>query len=643
MSPYRKYCRRKRREASWRRRMALWGLAFLLAWMSAVFLTLSQVNGQSLVVFTGPNCPACRTIEPIVDQLKSEGTPIVEYNAASSPSKCLEFGVDRIPTTIAFDANGREVGRIVGATSRDRIIAMLPRQRSAPTTSIASSSCRISATVAGNSMEKWNGTGVLIGKDQQSGSVLTCSHIFRDSRPPYVVTFPSGARYQANLLANDESVELALLAIQPPAEQPLPISFSPSGILIAGGFGEDGRWRVVSGPFAGNSAHWYVMNGGNTRMGDSGGPVVNQTGELVGIAWGCRDQQVRFCGGEYMRQFLTRTPTYQQPRVAVQQQAPQPQLPSTYQQAQPGPLPAAAADNGTPLQECADRLVAIDAELKRLDEAKQDKAAAAKYQEETIAAGAKPIQDADKAKVEGERERVSIYQEIAAAKKDAIDKAKEDAADLVAHVRSVAVAAAHSKAESVRNELLSKLPAAGGAAIRFTLRNVLLGLGVGSGGVGIAAWVGGRIAARGLRKLIEKKTGNESADEGRARILKFPFWRARSASQSAAKNSEGAASPAGSFPGTSKAGGDGATSDLRLYQPIERDLSEGEQLLQLEGREGRDPLQDAIAQGITRRRLQAFADSDRDPDKAKWAKELLVECDQRFNEIAPTLYEPAKS
>ncbi|TWU30213.1 hypothetical protein [Bythopirellula polymerisocia] len=78
------------------------------------------------------------------------------------------------------------------------------------------------------------------------------------------------------------------------------------------------------------------------------------------------------------------------------------------------------------------------------------------------------------------------------------------------------------------------------------------------------------------------------------------------------------------------------------YQPIERDERETQELLQLSRLEGRDPLQDAVAGRLALDRLDAAADSDADPARAKWADELRRELRERFNDIAPTKFELGK-
>ena len=79
-----------------------------------------------------------------------------------------------------------------------------------------------------------------------------------------------------------------------------------------------------------------------------------------------------------------------------------------------------------------------------------------------------------------------------------------------------------------------------------------------------------------------------------------------------------------------------AAREAATFRPLDRNLDEARQLLRLSGLEGRDPLQDAALGRLAIDRLDADADSDRDPTKAKWADQLRRELKERFNEIAPT-------
>jgi hypothetical protein len=103
--------------------------------------------------------------------------------------------------------------------------------------------------------------------------------------------------------------------------------------------------------------------------------------------------------------------------------------------------------------------------------------------------------------------------------------------------------------------------------------------------------------------------------------------------------------PASSIRATPEATADAAPSfrrsrlSVETHRPVERDDREARQLLRLSQLEGRDPLQDALAGRLALDRLDATADGDADPQRARWADELRRELRDRFNEVAPTKFQ----
>lgn len=137
------------------------------------------------------------------------------------------------------------------------------------------------------------GSGVLVKVTARKGYVLTCHHVMARSGDARVV-FLNLAPASAKVIKTDPAHDLALLEISRPDSQPSRISAqAPFGLLTVGGFGHDGRWRVVTGPIVryatplGAKTASVVLRGA-VRRGDSGGPVTNSRGELVGIVWGVR-------------------------------------------------------------------------------------------------------------------------------------------------------------------------------------------------------------------------------------------------------------------------------------------------------------------------------------------------------------------
>lgn len=80
-----------------------------------------------LVDFTAEWCSPCRALKPVLAKLAKEGEgrfKIVAVDGDESPGIAARFGVKGFPTVIAFAA-GRETGRHIGLTSKERLQALL--------------------------------------------------------------------------------------------------------------------------------------------------------------------------------------------------------------------------------------------------------------------------------------------------------------------------------------------------------------------------------------------------------------------------------------------------------------------------------------------------------------------------------------
>lgn len=80
-----------------------------------------------LVEFVSARCPACIRMAPIVDELTRTctkgGDTIVQVNVDSAHGRALaaRYGVRLLPTFMSVDAEGQEVGRIVGEQPKERL------------------------------------------------------------------------------------------------------------------------------------------------------------------------------------------------------------------------------------------------------------------------------------------------------------------------------------------------------------------------------------------------------------------------------------------------------------------------------------------------------------------------------------------
>src|SRR5467141_5026634 len=87
-----------------------------------------------LVDFWAEWCAPCRmiapTIEAIADQY-SETAEVVKVNVDDNTGTAQRYGIKGIPTLILF-SGGKEVERVVGATSKQSISRMIERYNSLP-------------------------------------------------------------------------------------------------------------------------------------------------------------------------------------------------------------------------------------------------------------------------------------------------------------------------------------------------------------------------------------------------------------------------------------------------------------------------------------------------------------------------------
>lgn len=135
------------------------------------------------------------------------------------------------------------------------------------------------------------GSGVLL----DAHHVLTCMHMgasFKDEF--FVYTYPFGAVYKARVDSVDSSNDLMFLVI----ETTVPVRVKPvfqtqvqdgEPITIIGNALGSMKWLVGSGIISGRERD-YILTDALVQHGDSGGPWLNEKGEIVALSdWGLRD------------------------------------------------------------------------------------------------------------------------------------------------------------------------------------------------------------------------------------------------------------------------------------------------------------------------------------------------------------------
>ena len=157
------------------------------------------------------------------------------------------------------------------------------------------------------------GSGTIIHDDGRRALVLSCAHLFREGTGQVQVRFPNGRTVAANAKAIDTTWDLSALEISSVGIDPINLAANapqPGQRLQSCGFGPNGIYQCntgsVQGYASGNTGKTYetLCLTGSARDGDSGGPVLNSHGELVGVLWGTDGRTVHatYCGR--IRRFL---------------------------------------------------------------------------------------------------------------------------------------------------------------------------------------------------------------------------------------------------------------------------------------------------------------------------------------------------
>jgi hypothetical protein len=138
------------------------------------------------------------------------------------------------------------------------------------------------------------GSGTLVDAGADYGLVITNWHVVRDASGPIHVQFPGGFRTGATVLKIDADWDLAALGIWKPPVSPLPITTAPpqpGEPLAIAGYGS-GSYRLATGRCTkyyspGKNLPYEIVEVSTpARNGDSGGPILNQRGEIAGVLFG---------------------------------------------------------------------------------------------------------------------------------------------------------------------------------------------------------------------------------------------------------------------------------------------------------------------------------------------------------------------
>ena len=125
--------------------------------------------------------------------------------------------------------------------------------------------------------------------------ILTVAHVFADGSGPITITSPAGDVQIGTLRRLDATKDLAAISVDQKHPAPRKLARQQplrQATVHAAGRGNTGRLRVWTGRVLGwvfrtaaARADTMVISG-QANSGDSGGPIVDAAGDIVGIIWG---------------------------------------------------------------------------------------------------------------------------------------------------------------------------------------------------------------------------------------------------------------------------------------------------------------------------------------------------------------------
>lgn len=206
-------------------------LATVFAWVFGVFFASDanpvQAGSAVLIAFESDHCGHCTAMQPILRSMSNQGTPIRVVSVDREPDFAKRHGVRQVPTFIVW-SSGKELTRLVGSQTSESLYRALSLENggplvhtdalvspnsilNAPETRLAPMANRVresggdrvgseafpNRTIA-DSIEKARaatvrlkvhdgrgfgvGTGTIIDRHGSEALVLTCGHLFRETK-----------------------------------------------------------------------------------------------------------------------------------------------------------------------------------------------------------------------------------------------------------------------------------------------------------------------------------------------------------------------------------------------------------------------------------------------------------------------------
>lgn len=260
-----------------------------------------------LLEFWNPTCAPCLQMKPMIDQLIAQGAPIRSINTFEDQVSTAKWNVPRVPTFIAIE-NGRETHRWEGVQTEDSIRVMLSSRSVQQWQSPAQNLGLPSRTPNGDPVAPlepqapWNddrlvkirngaaggfewGSGSIVENGGECRDVLTAAHCTSGMNDWVTIAFSDGSADIGQVIACDQTADCALVQLVKSRSHAFRVGDAdpqPGETVSSLGFPDAGQIRARTTRIVPAATNELIIEGAAAH-GESGGPILNGRGEIVGV------------------------------------------------------------------------------------------------------------------------------------------------------------------------------------------------------------------------------------------------------------------------------------------------------------------------------------------------------------------------